>query len=257
MIKKIIALLLLGMTITVMWILFETYTKPKAPTLSVGDQWTYKWVGSGMVPVTEIIDRVEDFEGTQCYVRIRDASGPEFPGAQSIWMTSDWTVLKTWEEDLDKLANLDDLSPGSEVAYFTKYFPGWKLIDFPLVVGKEWGARSHFSVSNVDIEGEIITFELNQNYPNPFNPVTMIRYSIPEESFVKLEIINALGERINLLEDGIRSSGTYESVWNAEAIPSGIYFYRLQAVPISKEAGDPSTGSGQSFVETKKMILLR
>ncbi len=108
-----------------------------------------------------------------------------------------------------------------------------------------------------DIEEEIIAFELNQNYPNPFNPVTMIRYSIPEESFVKLEIINALGERINLLEDGIKSSGTYESVWNAEAIPSGIYFYRLQAVPMGKQAVDPPTGSRQSFVETKKMILLR
>ena len=100
-----------------------------------------------------------------------------------------------------------------------------------------------------DVEGEIIAFELNQNYPNPFNPITMIRYSIPEESFVKLEIINALGERINLLEDGIKSSGTYESVWNAEAMPSGIYFYRLQAVPIGKQAVD--------FVETKKMILLQ
>ena len=78
-----------------------------------------------------------------------------------------------------------------------------------------------------------------------------------QESFVKLEIINAIGERINLLEDGIKSSGIYESVWNAQALPSGIYFYRLQAVPIVKQTVDPSTGSGQSFVETKKMILLK
>jgi len=93
-----------------------------------------------------------------------------------------------------------------------------------------------------DVEDKKITFELNQNYPNPFNPVTMIRYSIPKESFVKLEIINALGERINLLESGIKSSGTYESVWNAENLPSGIYFYKLQA---------------NSFTETKKMVLIK
>ncbi|MBT8390902.1 MAG: T9SS type A sorting domain-containing protein, partial [Ignavibacteria bacterium] len=93
-----------------------------------------------------------------------------------------------------------------------------------------------------DTEDNVFTFELNQNYPNPFNPVTMIRYSIPEENFVRLEIINALGETIYQLENSVKSSGTYESVWNAEDIPSGIYFYRLQT-------GD--------FVETKKMVLMK
>ena len=93
-----------------------------------------------------------------------------------------------------------------------------------------------------DTDVKVIAFELNQNYPNPFNPVTMIRYSIPEESFVKLEIINSLGERIELLENDIKSSGTYESLWNASDLPSGVYFYQLQA-------GD--------FVETKKMLLLK
>jgi len=92
-------------------------------------------------------------------------------------------------------------------------------------------------------------FKLNQNYPNPFNPITMIRYSIPEESLVKLEIFNTLGERVNLLENGLKSSGAYESVWNAESFPSGIYFYRLQAVPIGRQTGD--------FIQTKKMILLK
>jgi len=100
-----------------------------------------------------------------------------------------------------------------------------------------------------EIKEYITAFELNQNYPNPFNPITMIRYSIPEESLVKLEIINALGERVNLLENGLKSSGAYESVWNAESFPSGIYFYRLQAVPIGSQAGD--------FIQTKKMILLK
>jgi hypothetical protein len=109
------------------------------------------------------------------------------------------------------------------------------------------GPISPTDVNNV--ESNILAFELNQNYPNPFNPITMIRYSIPEESFVKLEIINTVGERIDFLENSIKSPGTYESVWNSEDMPSGIYFYRLQGFPTDGGSGD--------FIQTKKMILLK
>jgi photosystem II stability/assembly factor-like uncharacterized protein len=100
-----------------------------------------------------------------------------------------------------------------------------------------------------EIENELPSFELSQNYPNPFNPLTMIRYSIPKESLVKIEIINIIGESIHLLERDIKSPGIYETVWNAESLPSGIYFYRLQAVPTGRQEG--------SYIETKKMVLMK
>ena len=91
---------------------------------------------------------------------------------------------------------------------------------------------------------------LSQNYPNPFNPVTNIKYQIPELSFVTIKVYDALGKEVATLVNEEKAAGSYEVEWNAATLPSGIYFYRIQA-------GDPSTGSGQGFVETRKMVLLK
>ncbi len=87
-----------------------------------------------------------------------------------------------------------------------------------------------------------IEFRLSQNYPNPFNPSTTIRFSMPEESFVTIKVFNTLGEDITTLINENIIAGNYEVEFYVTALPSGIFFYRLQA---------------GSFVETKKMILLR
>ncbi len=87
-----------------------------------------------------------------------------------------------------------------------------------------------------------IEFSLGQNYPNPFNPNTTINYQIRELSFVTLKVFDVLGNEVATLVNEVKPIGTYEITWTAENLPSGIYFYRLQA---------------GSFVETKKMVLLR
>jgi hypothetical protein len=85
-------------------------------------------------------------------------------------------------------------------------------------------------------------FALHQNYPNPFNPTTTIKYQIPELSFVTLKIYDVLGSEIITLVNEEKSIGNYEVDWNASGLPSGIYFYKLQA---------------GNFVETMKMLLLK
>jgi len=85
-------------------------------------------------------------------------------------------------------------------------------------------------------------FILSQNYPNPFNPSTIIRYEIPERGFVTLKVYDVLGNEIATLVNEEKSIGSYAVEFNATGLPNGIYFYQLQA---------------GSFVETKKMILLR
>ena len=83
---------------------------------------------------------------------------------------------------------------------------------------------------------------LSQNYPNPFNPSTTIKYSIPNASKAIIKIYDVLGNEIETLVNEYKPAGTYELNWYAANLPSGVYFYRLQA---------------GSFVETKKMILIK
>ena len=85
-------------------------------------------------------------------------------------------------------------------------------------------------------------YALEQNYPNPFNPVTTISYSLPIKSQVELVIYNTLGAKVHQLVKEEKEAGSYLVKLNATNLPSGVYFYRL-------EVG--------SFVETKKMVLLR
>ncbi len=85
-------------------------------------------------------------------------------------------------------------------------------------------------------------FTLQQNYPNPFNPTTSIRYSVPARSMVTLAVYNLLGQQVAQLVSGDREKGNYEVRFNASALPSGTYFYRLAA---------------GSFVETRRMMLVK
>ncbi|MFC1682607.1 T9SS type A sorting domain-containing protein [Candidatus Zixiibacteriota bacterium] len=70
---------------------------------------------------------------------------------------------------------------------------------------------------------------LVQNYPNPFNASTEIRYALPQDARVKLEVFNVSGQRVAGLVDTDQPAGQYQLDWNAGQLPSGIYFVRLQA----------------------------
>ncbi|MBN1397212.1 MAG: T9SS type A sorting domain-containing protein [Bacteroidetes bacterium] len=86
-------------------------------------------------------------------------------------------------------------------------------------------------------------FRLEQNYPNPFNPKTKITYSIVgTRHAVSLRIYDMLGREVVTLVDGVKNGGYHSVEWNAQNLPSGIYFYRLKA---------------GSYIETKRMILLK
>jgi len=102
-------------------------------------------------------------------------------------------------------------------------------------------------------------FLLQQNYPNPFNPSTSIQYAISSTQFVTLKVYDLLGREVATLVNEEKPAGSYNAQFtiNNTQLSSGIYFYRLQVYPDKIGAGDPSASSGQGFVETKKMILLK
>jgi len=93
-------------------------------------------------------------------------------------------------------------------------------------------------------------FELRQNYPNPFNPSTVISFQLSAISAVSLKVFDLLGREIAVLVDETRQPGSYSIPWNASAMPSGIYFYRLQARPLSG-------GQNAEYLETRKMVLVK
>jgi hypothetical protein len=85
-------------------------------------------------------------------------------------------------------------------------------------------------------------YSLKQNYPNPFNPVTNIEFNLPAQGFITLKVFNVLGKEVSTLVSGSYKAGVYKVDFDASALPSGVYFYRLQ---------------GEVFSETKKMILVK
>ena len=89
---------------------------------------------------------------------------------------------------------------------------------------------------------KVKSFELNQNYPNPFNPSTTIKYTIPITGHVSLKVFDILGKEITTLVSSEKSAGTYEVVFNASNLASGVYVYRLQA---------------GNAVQAKKMLLIK
>jgi len=85
-------------------------------------------------------------------------------------------------------------------------------------------------------------FYLYHNYPNPFNHETVIQYTLPQKSPVRITVYNLKGQVIEVLVDELKEAGNYQISWNARNVGSGVYFYRI-------EAGN--------FVLSRKCLLLR
>ena len=72
-------------------------------------------------------------------------------------------------------------------------------------------------------------FDLFQNYPNPFNPRTIIGYQLTEPSKVTLRVFNIAGQEVALLVRAQQQPGKYNFEWNVGNLPSGVYYYQIQA----------------------------
>jgi len=144
-------------------------------------------------------------------------------------------------------------------------------VDIAPTVGRLLGFSTPLSVGVV-LASAIVTniantssmlprqFALDQNYPNPFNPTTAISYRLLAVSDVKLSVFDLLGREVALLVQEQKEAGYYSVQWNASALPSGIYLYRLSVVPSARRDLVPTEGrNGQAvdYVATRKMILTK
>jgi len=101
-----------------------------------------------------------------------------------------------------------------------------------------------FSYSNeISVDNNIVSsFELEQNYPNPFNPSTKIKFNIPMTEKVKIEVFNAVGNKVATLLNEVKEAGSHEIQLNADNWATGAYFYKILA---------------GNFSATKKMLLIK
>lgn len=125
-------------------------------------------------------------------------------------------------------------------------FPARQAIHFPFDL-KSAVINSDTAVEEVAGAGKPGSYTLGDAYPNPFNPESTIRFSLPREEHVTLQVFSLAGQLVKTLHEGYVESGVYESVWDGmneagESVASGVYLYNLQA---------------GSFQQTKKLTLLK
>jgi hypothetical protein len=99
------------------------------------------------------------------------------------------------------------------------------------------------SGNNTNIPKE---FKLFQNYPNPFNPTTVIKFNVPEASFVEIKLYDIQGRQMQTLVSENMPAGEYQMEFDAKNLPSGVYFYKMNSQNYSK-----------SYSEVKKMVLVK
>ncbi len=114
-----------------------------------------------------------------------------------------------------------------------KIYYRFKQLDFD-------GSFSYSKI--VEVSTAPLTFSLSQNYPNPFNPVTQIKYSVPEDTYISLKVFNMLGQEVATLFEGLQKTGNFTASFNGSGLASGLYIYQLKA---------------NDFVATKKLLLLK
>ncbi|HOJ06652.1 MAG: T9SS type A sorting domain-containing protein [Ignavibacteriales bacterium] len=102
------------------------------------------------------------------------------------------------------------------------------------------------NVTGLNNNTESIDYFLFQNYPNPFNPATKIRFSLPKETRLKINIYIMLGELVETIAEGTYEVGYHKVAFNATSavggLPSGLYIYRIES---------------SEYVQTSKMLLLK
>ena len=98
------------------------------------------------------------------------------------------------------------------------------------------------SIRNNSESSIINKYSLSQNYPNPFNPSTIINYHVAVSSFISLKVFDILGKEVATLVNQKQNAGSYSVDFNGSNLPSGIYFYKLEA---------------NNFSITKRMLLIK
>jgi len=187
------------------------------------------------------------FEG---FVRAFNQPSPDLSRIKLEYLDS----LKTTKLDSFDSGNYSNTSEWIQITDTTLAPIGTRFIRIRLISTRRYGSNNDGYYDNLSLRTDFyvnirnnkkhrpITIKLFQNYPNPFNPSTHITFTIPEHKHVTLEVYNPLGQKIETLLNKSMVAGNHQIEFKADNLPSGIYFYRI-------EAGE--------FQQVKKMVLLK
>jgi len=151
---------------------------------------------------------------------------------------------KAGDADWDNIGFVNGYGTSTETHYYSfidndlrtgSYTYRLKQVDYN-------GSYKYYELGETLEAGLPETYKLSQNYPNPFNPATKISWQVPVSGHVTLTVYNLLGKEVAVLVNGDKPAGSYETEFDASSLPSGTYFYTLQA---------------GEFTHTMKMILLK
>jgi hypothetical protein len=179
-------------------------------------------------------------------------SGAESAAAGTIvYATTNSTIAGYGIADAGGLYLVNGLAPGTYTV--AADLPGAEALQSKSATvsysptGAPLGAVVDLSLTVVTDAEEVVatrpeTFTLAQNYPNPFNPSTMISYQLPTAGHVELWVYDVLGREVAVLVNGVQNSCAHTVTFNASALASGVYVYRLSA---------------GSMTDTKKMLFMK
>jgi len=181
-----------------------------------------------------------------------DRSGDPTISGGAVW--NQLNRVYTWVVNTPYSTNLIDVTSQIvadnatwNVVYYLSTFTLGDVTDViylgPVTADDKFTFTTPPGVVSVDDENVPTKFQVFQNYPNPFNPATIIRFTLPQQSLVKLEVYDILGQRVAELVNEELTAGTHEVLFNASNLASGVYFYMLNVK--------------DKFFDVKKMILLK
>ena len=165
------------------------------------------------------------------------SAGPHVAGAAALLLQADTSLTNSRVLDLLRSGASSDALTGS-VPNTTWGYGRLRIVNSLKRISTSVERRLLFPLA----------WSLAQNYPNPFNASTVISFSVPVRSRVRLTVYNLLGQVVETLVDQDRDAGEGKVVWNAR-VSSGMYFCRLEAVPF----GDPI----RRYTNSIKLLLLR
>jgi len=217
---------------------------------NIGGQWSW----NTSISVTGDYAYISVETHLFCY----DVSNPENPVDLGFWASDERIRDITATEDFVYVAagmsgiftlDISDPEDIQTAGYYNTTGSAWEVhvMDNLLVVADNTNIgiyeNSLLSAPDFSDQGEIPTeFVLYPAFPNPFNSSTIIRYELPQSSFVSLHVYNPTGQIIAVLQEGNARKGAYSISWNAGNLPSGLYYISLNS-------------SDQSF--SQKLILTR